>query len=415
MHIVFFDLQPLFDSLKPFTLTRPIAQIRVGIWHIEEKWKNYLSRQISIQKAAYITEPYLQGKFPFHCGDDNLLINGGICPDQYLIEAVSQLKPGSVLKQDEHIIAVRIPGSSLQKLKEQLDDTSFARFESVLDSTIRGYQAVTHHPDFVSIQHKWEIFQHNAGQIEADFNQIKKLGTSSRISDPHTIIYNPENVFAEEGASVKAAIINAEEGPVYIGKNATIHENATIKGPFAMLEGAHVNMGSKVREGTTVGPYSKIGGEVKNVVFFANSNKGHEGFLGNAVIGEWCNFGADTNASNLKNNYKAVRLWHYGSKSYEDTGTLFCGLMMGDHSKCGINTMFNTGTVVGVSANIFGSGYTPKFIPSFTWGGIHQNELYRFEKALEVATTVLERRGIPLPEEDKHILKHIFEHRHEEM
>lgn len=235
------------------------------------------------------------------------------------------------------------------------------------------------------------------------------------MEDPHTILYHPENIFIEEGVLVKAAVINAEDGPVYIGKNATIHEHAIIKGPFAMLEGAHINMGSKIREGTTVGPYCKVGGEVKNVVFFANSNKGHEGFLGNAVIGEWCNFGADTNASNLKNNYKPVRLWHYGSRSYENTEILFCGLMMGDHSKCGINTMFNTATVVGVSANIFGSGFSPKFIPSFTWGGIQQSEVYDFQKALEVAKTVVARRGMELPEADEAILKHIFENRHHEL
>lgn len=415
MHIIFFDLPQTRDSLKPFTLTRPIAQIRVGIWTIADKWVNRLSHQILIDKTGYLTESYLQEKFPLQSGQDNLLIDGSICPDAQLIASISQLSPGCVLRRNDKIIAVCIPEEDLQKLKRRLASISYTQFESVLHESMAGYQSKAYQSDFVAIQYNWDIFQNNTEQIAADFSWITSHRTSAGIDDPHTIVYNPDNIFVEEGVSIKASIINAEEGPVYIGRNATVHENAVIKGPFAMLEGAHINIGSKIRDATTVGPYCKIGGEVKNTVFFANSNKGHDGFLGNAVVGEWCNFGADTNCSNLKNNYKPVSIWHYGTKSYKNTGLLFCGLMMGDHSKCGINTMFNTGTVVGVSSNIFGSDYTPKFIPSFTWGNIHQQEVYDFQKALEVAKNVIERRGMALNKADEAILQHIFEHREQEV
>lgn len=415
MHLILFDVPQTRDALKPFTLTRPIAQIRAGIWTIAEKWQNYLSQQLAISKVSYITAPYLQEKFPLQPGEDNLLIDGAICPDAQLIASIAQLTPDTVLKQDGKLIAVRFTGESLRKLESRLAHAPYAHFSAVLHEVIAKRPSFTHHSEFVTIEHNWDIFQHNAEQIAADFSQITVQRTSAAIKDPYTIVYHPENVFVEEGASVKAAIINAEEGPVYIGKNATIHENAVVKGPFAMLESAHINIGSKMRDATTVGPYCKVGGEVKNTVFFANSNKGHEGFLGNAVVGEWCNFGADTNCSNLKNNYKPVSVWHYGTKSYQSTGLLFCGLMMGDHSKCGINTMFNTGTVVGVSSNIFGSDYPPKFIPSFTWGGSHQQDIYEFQKALEVAKNVMGRRGLTLSAADIAILNHIFEHRVQEI
>ncbi len=414
MHLVFFDDPLLRDALKPFTLTRPTAQLRVGIWTIAEKWEKQLSGQTPVAGIGYITEPYLQEKFPLRYAEDTLLIHGAVCPDPALLETVRALPPGHVLKQQDQIVAVRMTGTALEQLQKRLRHNSYTHFYAFLQESIAHYPNKDYAQEFAMIRHKWDIFLQNAQQLTADFRWIADHHTSATITDPHTIIYHPENVFVEAGVSVKAAIINAEDGPVYLGKNATIHESAVIKGPFAMLEGAHVNIGSKIREATTVGPYCKVGGEVKNTVFFANSNKGHEGFLGNAVVGEWCNFGADTNASNLKNNYKPVSLWHYGMRAFQDSEQLFCGLMMGDHSKCGINTMFNTGTVVGVSANIFGSDYPPKFIPSFTWGGIQENTVYALNKALEVASAVMQRRGIPLSTADEAILRYVFEHREEE-
>lgn len=406
MNPIFFDTPVVRDNLKPFTLTRPVAEIRVGILTISEKWLRRLS--LHTDDKSYLTEAYLQAKYPLNLAEDHLLINGSLCPDEALHEAATQLLPGHNLKQGELLIAARVSADQLNTLKIQ--NSSYKEVYEQLVNLVSSRPSLAYDRALNLITQPWHIFLQNGEQIKADFDLITRNRPSAAISDPHTIIYgDPQDIFIEEGVSVRASILNAETGPIYIGKNATIHEHAVIKGPFAMLEGAHVNIGSKIREATTIGPHSKLGGEVKNVVVFGNSNKGHEGFLGNSVIGEWCNFGADTNASNLKNNYKSVSIWNYGTRRYEDTGELFCGLMMGDHSKCGINTMFNTGTVVGVFANIFGTGYPEKFIPSFTWGGTEESSTYQIEKALEVAQHVLQRRGMTLSEVDSDILRYIYE------
>ncbi|WPP48990.1 putative sugar nucleotidyl transferase [Catalinimonas niigatensis] len=413
MHLIFFDTPVIRDNLKPFTFTRPMAEIRVGILTIAEKWRKRL--ELHAQEHAYITETYLQKKYPFNIADDNLLINASVCPDISVQKAVTQLASGHILKQGNLIIAARISADALRALDNHYA-LSFLQVHEQLMNRVAAYPSVQYTESLTLITQPWHIFLQNGEQIKVDFDLLTQNRKSAAIADPYTIVYgNPQNIFIEEGVSVRASILNAETGPIYLGKNATIHENAVIKGPFAMLEGAHVNIGSKIREATTIGPHSKLGGEVKNVVVFGNSNKGHEGFLGNSVIGEWCNFGADTNASNLKNNYKHVSMWNYGTHRYEDTGELFCGLMMGDHSKCGINTMFNTGTVVGVFANIFGTGYPEKFIPSFSWGGIGESSIYQIEKALEVAHHVLQRRGLQLSEAEVDILKHIYEYRSSEL
>jgi UDP-N-acetylglucosamine diphosphorylase/glucosamine-1-phosphate N-acetyltransferase len=258
------------------------------------------------------------------------------------------------------------------------------------------------------IDQVWKIYQNNGAQIRADFKLITEGRKSELLSDPHTRVYGSDNIFIEEGAQVRAAVLNAENGPIYLGKNSFVNEGAIIRGPFALCEESHVNMGAKVRGDTTVGPFSKIGGEVSNSVIFGYSNKAHDGFLGNSVIGEWCNIGADTNTSNLKNNYENIKLWNYGKGGFVDTGLMFCGLMFGDHSKCGINMMFNSGTVVGVSASLFGSGYPRTFIPSFAWGGAAGFSTFQFSKAMETARKVMERRSITLSEIDLDILSAIY-------
>ncbi len=257
------------------------------------------------------------------------------------------------------------------------------------------------------IRNNWDIFVLNGGQIRADFT-LFDMKHSQPIDDKHTIVYNKENIFVEEGVKIRAAILNAESGPIFIGRNAEIQEGSVIKGPFALCEGAVINMGAKMRGDTTIGPYSKVGGEINNSVIFGYSNKAHDGFLGNSVIGEWCNLGADTNTSNLKNNYSNVKVWSYLFNDYIDSDRQFCGLMMGDHSKAGINTMFNTGTVVGVNANIFGGGFPPKFIPSYAWGGSEGFQRFEFDKAMQVASKVMERRNIMLENEDYEILKYVY-------
>ncbi len=391
MNIVLYDLPDIRTNLLPISYTRPIAKILVGLRRIEEKWAHFYGEAT----FSYATTNYLQLKFPTTIADENLVINSAICPNAALIDAINALQPDEVLMQDNLFIAAMI-GS------HQLKDYS-------ISDAIEGIgRQVIYTNDLTVIDAPWKIFAYNAQQIKSDFEKITSGRTSNPVEDQHTIIYNEENVFIEPGVSIKAAIINAEEGPVYIGKGCNIHEGAAIKGPFGVLENSNINMGAKIRGGTTVGPYCKVGGEVNNAVVFGYSNKGHDGFLGNAVIGEWCNLGADTNNSNLKNNYSIVRLWNYATDGFKSTGLQFCGLIMGDHSKCGINTMFNTGTVVGVSANIFGGGYLKNFVPSFSWGGAENTATYKLEKALEVATMVMKRREIVLSEEDKNILKHVF-------
>jgi UDP-N-acetylglucosamine diphosphorylase/glucosamine-1-phosphate N-acetyltransferase len=263
--------------------------------------------------------------------------------------------------------------------------------------------------DLTIIDRPWKIFQNNGNQIRADFKLVTAGRKSAPIADPHTHTYNSAEIFIEEGAVLHTAVLNAEGGPIYLGKNSQVQEGAILRGPFSLGEGAIVNMGGKMRADTTIGPFCKIGGEVSNSILFAHSNKSHDGFLGNSVIGEWCNLGADTNTSNMKNNYDSVRLWSYAKKTFVNTGLPFCGLIMGDHSKSGINTMFNTGTVVGVSSNVFGAGYPRNFIPSFQWGGAGGFVTYQYEKAMETAERVMSRRNIKLDEIEKGILKNVFD------
>ena len=412
MNVIFFDLPNPREALKPFTLTRPIARLRVGILTMEEKWQKHWSKPVAPSSFSYLTEAYLQKKFPLKVAESNVLLNAAVCPTHHLVDQVQTLLPGQVLMHQDAFVAAHLT----QKDTARLTDTpswqeDYPTAAQSLLNRLSQYKSVRLSEELTIINHTWDIFTYNADQIEQDYALITRQRSSGKISDPYTRLYHADRIFVEEGATVRAAIINAETGPVYLGKGATVHENAVIKGPFAMLEGSHVNIGSKIREATTIGPYCKVGGEVKNTVFFANSNKGHEGFVGNSVVGEWCNFGADSNTSNLKNNYQSVRLWHYGQRAYENTDLQFCGLMMGDHSKCSINTMFNTGTVVGVFANIFGTGFPAKFVPSFTWGGIQENVPYHFDKAVEVFERVLQRKGVTLSEVDADILRYLFEHR----
>jgi UDP-N-acetylglucosamine diphosphorylase/glucosamine-1-phosphate N-acetyltransferase len=366
---------------------------------------------------SHLTEAYLSEKFPLTVAADNLLINAAVYPTEALVQQVVALQSGQALAYAGTLVAARCPNESLAHLTAEFVQQN--PYAAVADSVRQDrFAFITgQDPDVVVLRHPWDIFTHNEEQLRQDYALVTQSRVSEEITDPYTRIYQPDQVFVEEGAVIRAAIINAEDGPVYIGKNATVHENAVIKGPFAMLENSHVNIGGKIREATTIGPNCKVGGEVKNTVFLANSNKGHEGFVGNSVVGEWCNFGADTNTSNLKNNYQAVRVWSYAKRAYENTGLQFCGLLMGDHSKCSINTMFNTGTVVGVFANIFGAGFPPKFVPSFTWGGTpaQGDTVYSFDKATETLDRILKRRGLVLSSVEISLLKHVFEQRNNEL
>lgn len=389
MKTILFDEPKGRVQLLPFTYTRPISDIRIGILKIHEKWNRYLKTTVS-----FLTAPYLAEKFPFQSAKRNLYINAQCLPHPSLIKEVKKLQKNQALVEGNRLIAIRVN----EEIKEvdqlyQLLDHSTVKVKKLKSSSSW-------------LDFKWDIFQKNRAEINADFDLITAGRQSEEISDPHTIVYGEENIFIEKGAKIKAAILNAEDAPIYIGKNAVVHEGAIIKGAFALCEGAHVNMAAKIKGDTTIGPYCKVGGEISNSVIFGYSNKGHDGFIGNTVLGEWCNLGADTNTSNLKNNYSSIKLWNYENDDYTNSGQQFCGLMMGDHSKTGINTMLNTGTVVGVNTNIFGGDFPPKFIPSFAWGTAAVS--FQVEKAFEVAERVMSRRKKELTDADQKILKHIY-------
>ncbi|MEL6865441.1 MAG: GlmU family protein [Bacteroidota bacterium] len=387
-NIILFDDESR-DHLLPLTFTRPVSELRIGILKTSEKWAKYLDGQVS-----FITQDYLSEKFPLHIEDDNFVVNGAVLPTERLCRLIKQLETNEALLLDGELIAARLNKKQFDHLMKEEEIEELSGFE--LEDT-----------PFIKINNSWDIFSHNDEAIRQDFELLTKGRESAPISQSNQII-NPEQIFLEEGASVECAILNAATGPIYVGKEAQILEGAMVRGPLAMCEKAILKMGAKVYGATTVGPYSKIGGEVNNVVVTGYSSKGHEGFLGNSVLGEWCNIGADSNSSNLKNNYAPVRLWDYSVGRFAPTGLQFCGLIMGDHSKCGINTMFNTGTVVGVFANIFGSGYPRNFIPSFSWGGTSGYSTYRTTKAFETAERVTKRRQKDFEEVDQKILEHVF-------
>ncbi|OIQ28328.1 MAG: glucose-1-phosphate thymidylyltransferase [Bacteroidetes bacterium MedPE-SWsnd-G2] len=383
MNYILFD-GPSRDQLLPFTYTRPVADIRVGILTIREKWQLALTSTITT-----VTEDYLSEKYPMVELEENVMINASVLPNDSLVKQVQVLKANQAIYYKEELIA-------------------FFTTEDQEHINLETYQKIECSEEPVSIEHTWDIFAKNGLAIEADFKALTKDRKSQLLPESNNVI-NPSQVFIEEGAKLEFATLNASSGPIYIGKDAEIMEGSIIRGPFALCDHATVKLGAKIYGPTTIGPHSKVGGEVNNSVLFGYSNKGHDGFLGNSVLGEWCNLGADTNNSNLKNNYAEVRLWDYETEGFARTGLQFCGLMMGDHSKCGINTMFNTGTVVGVSSNIFGSGFPRNFVPSFSWGGSSGYTTYLTKKAFEVSKIVMDRRGIEFTEEDAQILSHVFD------
>lgn len=383
MNYILFD-GPNRNNLLPFTYTRPVAEIRVGILTIREKWELYLE-----STTTTVTEDYLSEKFPMVEMEINVMINASYLPNKELVTQIKALKINEALFKGEDVIA-------------------FCVAEGDSPEDFSTFDAIEFENNILKIEHTWDIFSKNGAAIAQDFDVLTAGRTSQPIPETVNTI-NPEHIFIEEGASLNFVTLNAASGHIYIGKNAEVMEGSIVRGPFALCDNAVLKLGSKMYGPTTIGPFSKVGGEVNNSVIFGYSNKGHDGFLGNSVLGEWCNLGADTNNSNLKNNYAEVRLWDYNTEGFAKTGLQFCGLMMGDHSKCGINTMFNTGTVVGVSANIFGSGFPRNFVPSFSWGGSKGFVTYKTNKAFEVAEVVMQRRQITFSEADKAILEHVFE------
>jgi UDP-N-acetylglucosamine diphosphorylase/glucosamine-1-phosphate N-acetyltransferase len=387
----------LFDSdaranLLPFTHTRPVADIRCGILTMRERWEMLLS-----SGTHSLTEPYLQEAFPAGWDNETTYINGAVFGTRELTTAINNLAADTVLAKDNLIIAAR---------------TTFdpAMLQSLI-SHVSTMPAKQYEGDIKALNNNWDIFSLNDHAIRLDFELLTEGKKSAPVPEGVTVS-GINDLFIEEGANIYAGcIINATTGPVYIGKDVEVLEGTLMRGPIALCEHSVVKMGAKVYGATTIGPGCKVGGEINNVVFFANSNKAHDGYLGNAVIGEWCNLGADTNCSNLKNDYGTVKVWHEASNKEVNSGLTFCGLMMGDHSKCGINTMFNTGTVIGVSCNIYGGGFPNKYIPSFSWGGSDGFTEYRFEKAMETANRMMGRRGKTLSAGELQLYKHIYNNR----
>lgn len=383
MNIVLFDDKE-WGNLRPLTLTKPLSELRMGILTFKERWQKLIEGNYS-----HLTQDYLSDKFSIQVSNTNLFINPAFFPTETLSKLIDSLNEGETIWFGDQLIAGVLSFEDFEKKENQNQENQF-----------KG--------EILHINNLWDLFSKNDYAIRFDFELLTKGRKSQPISETNGVM-NSENIFLEEGAVVEYAVLNAKDGPIYIGENAEVMEGSLIRGSFALCENARLNMGVKIYSGTTIGPYCKVGGEINNSILMAYSNKGHDGFLGNSVIGEWCNLGADTNNSNLKNNYSEIKIWNYSTKSYIDSDLQFCGLMMGDYSKSAINTQFNTGTVVGASANVFDAGFPPKFIPSFSWGGGKESEKFDLEKSFEAIERMMERRKKLLTEEEKKIIGYIFQ------
>ncbi len=380
-----------WEDLLPLSYTRPMSELRCGIFTAKER----AEKLFGASPIKYITQDYLTELFPSGTDADNIYLNGKWIICAVLAKQLSELEPENGLRKGDDILAVRSADglNSYAEITAKQDDIQWTELEEE--------QLLIHHP--------WDIFGMNGAAIDSDWSWLTAGKQSEKLSSTNTLIGSEADLFIEAGAKIEASILNTEKGKIYIGAEAVVMENSTLRGPISLSPNAVVKMAAKIYGPTTIGPYCKVGGELSNVVFTGYSNKGHDGFLGNSVIGEWCNFGADSNNSNLKNNYDEVKLWSEREGRFVKTGLQFCGLIMGDHSKCGINTMFNTGTAVGVSCNIFGSGFPRNFVPSFSWGGAQGFSEYKEDKAVKTMAIVMKRRGIITDDAYKRMINHIFE------
>ncbi len=384
MNVILFDLEQSWKNLLPLTYTRPVSEIRIGILTIKQKWDKELNTNCS-----HSTKSYLSKKFPIKEHPDSLFINGSLCPTPALASEIKKLKPMQALVKNNEVLALV---GEAKHVKALLD-----------------HEKIEFKQDILNVANVWDVFQKNGEALKLDFELLTKNKKSQALSSSVTVIGNKELIFLEEGAKAEACILNTTSGPIYLAKDAEIMEGSAVRGPFALGEHSALKLCTKIYGPTTIGPHCKVGGEVNNSVIFGFSNKAHDGFLGNSVVSEWCNLGADTNNSNLKNNYGNVKLFNYAQNKMVDSGLQFCGLIMGDHSKTGINTMLNTGTVVGVGANIYGGSFPATHIPSFSWGGSDGFETYKLDKLFETAEKVFERRSMKLDNTEKEILSSVFE------
>jgi UDP-N-acetylglucosamine diphosphorylase/glucosamine-1-phosphate N-acetyltransferase len=374
------------DTLRPLTLVRAVADCRVGITTIHQKWGDFTNKGINILPNDSLLRMFPQDL----TSGDNCYIDGSCLPSTALWEAISTLALHQALRKDDQIIAYRS-----NKVFHQTSDLKTEAQNAIYETFSEECDSIRYPEDILRLQEKY---------LRSDYQLI----TSGRITtsvDSSTFLRG-EDIFIEPSARIYNAILNATDGPIYVGPDVEIMEGAVIKGPVAIGKGTKIHVGAKVYSNTVFGPECRIGGEVKRTCFIGYANKGHEGFLGDSVIGSWCNFGADTNCSNMKNTYGEVSLWDMGKKEFRPTGRQFCGLIMGDHSMCAINTAFTTGSVTGVFANIFGAN-PPRYAPSFSWGV--NGEKYQFEKAIEVAERSMSRRNISLTSAYKALLKQLYD------
>lgn len=394
MNLVLFDNQH-YVGLLPLTFTRPQADIRIGILTVKEKWETWLNRS-----GSYLVREALTNKFESIIQDDNLFVSASVLPNEDLAAAVLSLNNEQALIKEKELIAVRSCNVTL----EEVHSESIERFEKV------EYQE-----ELILLSKIHQLIPHNKEEIRRDFELLRQGRQSQPIDETVTVIGANKNpallnqIFIEEGAEVEYCSLNPKEGPIYIGKNAKIWEGAMLRGPIAIGESAHISMGAKILPGVTIGPWSKVGGEVSNSVITGYTNKVHDGYLGDSVLGEWCNLGADTNTSNLKNDFAMVKLWDYSSGRFAKTDLQFCGLIMGDYSRCAINTSFNSGTVVGVGANIFGSGFPRNFVPSFVIGGPQGYRINGLKAMMNTGEKAMARRNVLMSDDDRMVLEAVFE------
>lgn len=384
MQLVFSDAQ-YWEDFLPLTFTRPVAAMRCGILTFSERWQKILDNT----EVSYFTEMYLQDKFKSPEEKESLFLVPNFLPTETVIQQIKDLKQGEALVYEDELIAAKInmKGFSLNQIEKMTDIKE----------------------ELVFFKRPKDLFSYNHHAIDFDFELLTKGRTSQELSSTNGFLGDKKDLFIEEGAEIEFSTLNTKTGKIYIGRNAEVMEGCHLRGPITLGEDSKFNLGAKIYGATTIGPHCKVGGEVNNIIIFGYTSKGHEGFVGNSVIGEWCNFGADTNSSNLKNNYSHVKLWNYRTKSFEDTGLQFAGLIMGDHSKTAINTQLNTGTVIGVASNIFKPGFPPNLVENFSWGGLKDDERFKLDKVYEVAERAMARRKVALTEEDKAIMKHIFD------
>lgn len=389
-NIILFD-NDTSEHLLPLTFTRPVSELRVGILTIREKWEKWLNAP-----AFHMTRDYLAGQYELDYDDVNYVINGSVLPSEQLCALIQRMDYNEAYLQGDELIVAKVGVDQLEKLikDEEIDELTGLELQDT---------------QYTKIDRLWDLFQLNAQEIQVDFELLTRQRSSQPVSASNRIIGDSANIFLEEGAIVEGVSLNAQNGPIYVGRQAEIMEGSLLRGPIAIGQQATVTMGAKIYGGTSVGPHCKVGGEISNSILQAYSNKQHDGFLGHSVIGEWCNIGANTVTSNLKNGYEEARQWNYAEERFVATGSQFCGLVMGDHAKTGINTMLNAGTVIGVGANVYGTGYPRPFIPSFAMGGAQGYTTFPLEKAFQMMERMMARRNVKFSTEDRLVIMRIFE------